>query len=331
LVTEFAGKKLKFSDFPRITYQEAMDKYGTDKPDLRFGMELIDLSEDLKNTEFGVFSGALKNGGVVKAICVENGASLTRSEIDKFTEIAKLNGAGGLAYLNFKEDEVQSPIAKFLSKDELEAIKIKLSVKEGDAVFFGADSIGVVNKVLGVLRNEFAENFKLKDPNEVAVLWVVDFPFYEWDDKANKLDFGHNPFSMPKGGEGALDVKTDEEKLKIKADQYDLVMNGLECASGAVRNYKPELMYKAFENVGISKQKVDEKFGARIKAFKFGAPPHAGCAPGLDRIFMVLRDEPNIREVIAFPKNGSGVDLMMNSPSAVEKSQLDELGINLKG
>lgn len=331
LVTEFAGKKLKFSKFPRISYEEAMDKYGTDKPDLRFGMELTNLSEIFENTEFGVFGGALKNGGVVKAICVENGASLTRSEIDKFTEVAKLNGAGGLAYINFKDDEVQSPIAKFLSEKELEDLKIKLKVKANDAVFFGADSVGVVNKVLGVLRNEFAEHFKLKNPNEVAVLWVVDFPFYEWDEKAKKLDFGHNPFSMPKGGEQALDVKRDEERLKIKADQYDLVMNGLECASGAVRNYKPELMYKAFANVGISKEKVDEKFGAMIKAFKFGAPPHAGCAPGLDRIFMVLRDEPNIREVIAFPKNGSGVDLMMNSPSAVEKSQLDELGINLKG
>ena len=329
LVTEFAGKKLKFSEFPRISYEEAMERYGTDKPDLRFGMELVNLSEIFENTEFGVFGGALKNGGVVKAICVENGANLTRSEIDKFTEIAKLNGAGGLAYINFRDGEVQSPIAKFLSEKELEDLKLKLNVKDGDAIFFGADSVGVVNKVLGVLRNEFAERFKLKNPNEVAVLWVVDFPFYEWDEKANKLDFGHNPFSMPKGGEAALDVKTDEERLKIKADQYDLVMNGLECASGAVRNYKPELMYKAFENVGISKEKVDEKFGAMIKAFKFGAPPHAGCAPGLDRIFMVLRDEPNIREVIAFPKNGSGVDLMMNSPSAVEKSQLDELGIKL--
>ncbi|HRV76443.1 MAG TPA: aspartate--tRNA ligase, partial [Candidatus Saccharimonadales bacterium] len=330
LITEFAGKKLKFSEFPRISYDEAMNKYGSDKPDLRFGMELVDLSEDLSETEFGVFAGALKNGGVIKAISVKGGASLSRSEIDKFTEVAKLNGAGGLAYISFKGGEVQSPIAKFLSESEIESIKTKLDVEDGDTVFFGADSIGIVNKVLGALRNEFAEYFELKDPNEVAVLWVVDFPFYEWDDKANKLDFGHNPFSMPKDGASAFDVNTDEERLKIVADQYDLVINGYECASGAVRNYKPEVMYRAFESVGIAKETVDKRFGAMIEAFKFGAPPHAGCAPGLDRIFMVLRDEPNIREVIAFPKNGSGVDLMMNSPSEVDKAQLDELGINLR-
>lgn len=329
LVTEYAGKKLKFTDFPRISYEEAMNRYGSDKPDLRFGMELVDLTEDFVETQFGVFAGAIKNGGFVKAICVENGASLTRSEIDKFTEVAKTHGAGGLAYINFKDGEVQSPIAKFLSDEELNSIRTKLNVMDGDAVFFGADNIGVVNKVLGALRNEFAEHFSLKDPNEVAVLWVVDFPFYEWDDKANKLDFGHNPFSMPKGGVSAFDVDSDEDRLNILADQYDLVMNGYECASGAVRNYKPEVMYRAFETVGVSKETVDKRFGAMIEAFKFGAPPHAGCAPGLDRIFMVLRDEPNIREVIAFPKNGSGVDLMMNSPSEVDQAQLDELGIKL--
>ncbi len=329
LVKEFAGKKLKFDNFPRISYEEVMNKYGTDKPDLRFGMELVDLSEDFEDTDFGVFAGSIKNGGVVKAICVEGGALLSRSEIDKFTDVARQNGAGGLAYINFKDGEVVSPIAKFLSETEINAIKQKLNVKDGDAVFFGADSIGVVNRVLGALRNEFAEHFNLKDPNEVAILWVVDFPFYEWDDRANKIDFGHNPFSMPKGGVAAFDVDTDEDRLKIRADQYDLVMNGYECASGAVRNYKPEVMYKAFEAVGISSAEVDKRFGAMIGAFKFGAPPHAGCAPGLDRIFMVLRNESNIREVIAFPKNGSGVDLMMDSPSIVDDAQLKELGIRL--
>jgi len=306
LVKDFAGKRLKFVDFPRITHYEAMNRYGSDKPDLRFGMELVDLSEDLVGTEFGVFAGALKNGGAVKAICVEDGSSLTRSEIDKFTELAKQSGAGGLAYINFKDGEVQSPIAKFLSDKELEVIKSKLNV------------------------NEFAEHFKLKDPNEVAVLWVVDFPFYEWDEKANKLDFGHNPFSMPKGGLGALEgADTDEKKLALVADQYDLVMNGYECSSGAVRNYNPEVMYKVFEVLGYSAKYVESKFGAMLNAFKFGAPPHAGCAPGLDRIFMILMGEDNIREIVAFPKNGSGIDLMMNSPSKVEPAQLDELGIKL--
>jgi aspartyl-tRNA synthetase len=330
LVTKFAGKRLKFTEFPRITHEEAMNRYGSDKPDLRFGMELIDLSEDLAGTEFGVFAGALKNNGVVKAICVEGCASLTRSEIDKFTETAKNFGAGGLAYVNFKDGEVQSPIAKFLSEAELTAIKEKTGAKDGDAVFFGADSIGVVNKVLGALRNEFADHFKLKDSNEVAVLWVVDFPFYEWDDKANKLDFGHNPFSMPKGGLEALNsAKTDEEKLAIVADQYDLVINGYECSSGAVRNYSPEIMYRAFGILGYSKEYVEAKFGGMLNAFKYGAPPHAGSAPGLDRIFMILMGEDNIREIVAFPKNGSGFDLMMNSPSVVDEAQLDELGIKL--
>lgn len=330
LVTDFAGKKLKFSEFPRITHQEAMSRYGSDKPDLRFGMELVDLSEVLQNTEFGVFAGAVKNGGAVKAIRVEGGASLTRSEIDKFTDIAKQNGAGGLAYINYKDGEVQSPIAKFLSEEELSKIKEKTGANDGDAVFFGADSVGVVNRVLGVLRSEFADHFGLKDPNVVAALWVVDFPFYEWDEKARKIDFGHNPFSMPKGGLEALEnAATDEEKLAIVADQYDLVMNGYECSSGAVRNYNPEIMYKAFEVLGYSKEYVESKFGGMLSAFKYGAPPHAGSAPGLDRIFMILMGEDNIREIVAFPKNGGGMDLMMNSPSVVEQAQLDELGIKL--
>ncbi len=330
LVTDLGGKELVSDVIPRISYEEAMNKYGSDRPDLRFGMELVDLSAELQNTEFGVFGGALKNGGAVKAICVKNGASLSRSEIDKFTESAKQAGAGGLAYINLKDGEVQSPIAKFLTGAELDVIQSKLEAKDGDAIFFGADSLGVVNKVLGVLRNEFAEHFKLKDPSKVALAWVVDFPFYEWDEKRNRIDFGHNPFSMPKGGLEAFEAaRTDQDKLAILADQYDMVMNGYEICSGAVRNYKPELMYGAFAAVGTDKESVDKRFGGMIKAFKFGAPPHAGCAFGLDRIFMVLRDEPNIREVIAFPKNGSGVDLMMDSPSIVDQDQLDELGIKV--
>lgn len=326
LVKNFAGKKLLSEEIPRIPYEVAMEKYGSDKPDLRFGMELINLNNALAETEFGVF----KNAECVKAICVKNGASLSRKQIDNFTEIAKSEGAGGLAYITFIEGEAKSPIVKFLSENELSKIKEETGAEDGDAIFFGADKREVVNKVLGRLRNEFATFFNLKNNNEVALAWVVDFPFYEFDEKNQKVDFGHNPFSMPKGGVEALrNAKTDAEKLAIKADQYDMVMNGYEICSGAVRNHNPEVMYEAFGLLGYDKKYVEAKFGAMLNAFKFGAPPHAGCAFGLDRIFMILMDEENIREVVAFPKNGSGVDVMMSSPSVVDENQLKELKIEI--
>lgn len=326
LVKNFAKKELLNEEIPRIPYEVAMEKYGSDKPDLRFEMELIDLNDILAETEFGVF----KNAECVKAICVKNGASLSRKQIDGFTEIAKSEGAGGLAYLTYTDEGVKSPIAKFLSEEELSKIQEKTGAQAGDAVFFGADKRGVVNKVLGRLRNEFADFFNLKDENKVALAWIVDFPFYEFDEKNRKVDFGHNPFSMPKGGVEALrNAKTDAEKLAIKADQYDMVMNGYEICSGAVRNHNPEVMYEAFGLLGYDKKYVESKFGAMLNAFKFGAPPHAGCAFGLDRIFMILMNEDNIREVVAFPKNGSGVDVMMSSPSAVDDVQLKELKIEI--
>jgi len=326
LVKNFAKKELLSEEIPRIPYEVAIEKYGSDKPDLRFGMELVDLNDVLTETEFGVF----KNAECVKAICVKNGASLSRKQIDNFTEIAKSEGAGGLAYITYIEGEVKSPIVKFLNENELSKIKEKTGAEDGDAIFFGADKREVVNKVLGRLRNEFADFFNLKDENKVALAWVVDFPFYEFDEKNNKVDFGHNPFSMPKGGVEVLrNAETDAEKLSIKADQYDMVMNGYEICSGAVRNHNPEVMYEAFGLLGYDKKYVEEKFGAILNAFKFGAPPHAGCAFGLDRIFMILMNEDNIREVVAFPKNGSGVDVMMSSPSFVDEGQLKELKIEL--
>ena len=320
LVTEFAGKKLLSEDIPRIPFQESMEKYGVDKPDLRYGMELIELTDAFANTDFKVFKAPC-----VKAICVKGGASLTRSQIDDFTEKAKKLGAGGLAYILYSEGEAKSPILKFMSEQEIAAVKERTGAEDGDAVFFGADERAVVNKVLGQLRIAFADFYNLKDPNLVSLCWIVDFPFYEWDDKRNKLDFGHNPFSMPKGGLAALEnAKTDEEKLAIVADQFDMVMNGYEVASGAVRNYNPEIMFKVFNILGYSNEYVEARFGGMLNAFKFGAAPHAGCAPGLDRIFMVLENEENIRDIVAFPKNGNGVDLMMDSPSVVDQSQLDE-------
>lgn len=337
LVTDFAGKKLLQQDIPRISYADAMERFGSDKPDLRFDMELVDLTNELSSTEFGVF----KNAECIKAICVKGGSGLSRSQVDQFTEIAKSEGAGGLAYLTFEQEDIasettnsyaigvngmaaKSPIAKFLSAEELRVIQEKTGAALGDTVFFGADRRTVVNKVLGRLRNEFASHFNLKDPNVIALCWIVDFPFYEMDEKTGKLDFSHNPFSMPKGNLEALD---GDDKLGIVADQYDMVMNGYEICSGGVRNHNPEVMYKVFGVLGYDQAYVDSRFGAMINAFKYGAPPHAGCAFGIDRMFMELMGEDNIREVVAFPKNGSGVDLMMASPSVVDKAQLKDLHI----
>ena len=354
LATDFAGKKLldlsglvvgDGSPIPRIAYRDAMEMYGSDKPDLRFGMELIELTNVFADTEFGVF----KNAECIKAICVKNGASLSRKQIDQFTDIAKSEGAGGLPYIKYVKikhpDEAQgyaipitssdfygydaiSPVAKHLSDRERKSLIDTMKPEDGDVVFFGADTRPVVNAVLGRLRNEFATHFNLKDPNVVAFAWIIDFPFYEWDDHGKKLDFGHNPFGMPKGGIEALEsATTDADKLAIVADQFDMVMNGYEICSGGVRNHNPAVLYKVFDLLGFSESYVEEKFGAMLNAFKYGAPPHAGCAFGVDRILMELIDETNVRETLAFPKNGSGVDVMMDSPSMVDPAQLRELGL----
>lgn len=354
LATDFAGKKLldlsdllvgDGSPIPRISYRDAMETYGSDKPDLRFGMELIELTDVFADTEFGVF----KNAECIKAICVKNGASLSRKQIDQFTDVAKSEGAGGLAYIKYvtikNADKAQgyvmpmhtnvpcfydviSPVAKFLSDEEHKLLIEKMNPEDGDVIFFGADTRSVVNTVLGRLRNEFAAHFNLKKSDEVALAWIIDFPFYEWDDHGKKLDFGHNPFSMPKGGLQALEATvTDADKLAIVADQFDMVMNGYEICSGGVRNHNPAVLYKVFDLLGFSESYVEEKFGAMLNAFKYGAPPHAGCAFGVDRILMELIDETNVRETLAFPKNGSGVDVMMESPSTVDPAQLKELGL----
>ena len=335
LATKFAEKKLVLKSevaktflnsgekVPRIPFEAAMDNYGVDKPDLRYGMELIDLTDVFLETEFKVFKTSC-----VKALCVKGGAALTRREIDEFTEQARKLGAGGLAYILYSEGEAKPPILKFMSEKEISEVKKRTGAEDGDAVFFGADERPLVNKVLGQLRIQFADHFGMKNPDEVALCWIVDFPFYEWDEKNKKLDFGHNPFSMPKGGmEALVNAKSDAEKLAIVADQYDMVMNGFEVASGAVRNYNPEIMYKVFNILGYNNEYVEARFGGMLSAFKFGAPPHAGCAPGLDRIFMILEGEENIRDIVAFPKNGAGVDLMMGSPSVVDQTQLDETRI----
>lgn len=325
LVTVFAGKTLLTEEIPRISYQESMEKYGVDKPDLRYGMEMIELTETLKNTNFKVFQSPC-----VKAIRVENGASLTRSQIDLFTEKARKLGASGLAYIMYENGVEKSPIAKFLQPEELARIKEVTGAKDGDAIFFCSDDRTKVNKILGQLRIAFADHFNLKDDSVVALCWIIDFPFYEWNDGEHKLDFGHNPFSMPKGGLNPLEsAATDEEKLAIVADQYDMVMNGYEICSGAVRNHSPEIMYKVFGILGYDHEYVEKRFGGMLSAFKFGAPPHAGCAFGIERIFMVLNDNKNIRDIVAFPKNGSGIDLMMSSPSFVDDYQLKDAHVKI--
>lgn len=332
LTKEFGHKKLvstytSGSDpIPRLTYHEAMERYGTDKPDLRYHLELVELTDALGETDFGVF----KQAECIKAICVKGGASFTRKQIDNFTELAKAEGAGGLAYLTYEESGIKSPIAKFLSKSELDEITRRTEATAGDIVLFGADRRALVNKVLGKLRVALADFQELKHDDEVALCWVTDFPFYEYDEANARVDFGHNPFSMPKGGIATLEqAATDEQKLAITADQYDMVMNGYEICSGAVRNHNPDIMYKVFEILGYDHAYVEQKFGALLNAFRYGAPPHAGCAYGLDRIFMVMENTDNIRDVVAFPKNGSGTDLMMGSPSQVLDVQLKELHIRL--
>jgi aspartyl-tRNA synthetase len=330
LTEDYAGKQVLQKPFPRIPYHEAMEKYGSDRPDLRFGMELVDLTEDLANTEFTVFANAIKSGGkaggAVKAICAPGAASFSRSQIDELTEFVRKEGAGGLAYITLTDEGPKSPILKFLSENELQTIISKTNAKTGDAIFFGADTRELVNKVLGKLRSELGDRFNLKDPNVIAWAWIIDFPMYEWSDTEKKIDFMHNPFSMPIGGLKALN---SQDPLEIKADQYDIIANGLELSSGAIRNYDTEIMYKAFDIVGIDKATVDEKFGAMIRAFEYGSPPSGGFAPGIDRLLMVLTNESNIREVIAFPKNGAAVDVLMDAPSAVDEKQLKELHIKL--
>jgi aspartyl-tRNA synthetase len=340
LTEKFAEKKCAQKPFPRIPYLEAMDLYGSDKPDLRFEMKMVNLTEYLKNTSFSVFGNAIKNGGVVKAICCQGGAKLSRSQIDELTEMVKKEGAGGLAYIviDSLEDSHQgipdgnlqgnlrSPILKFLSADETHSILTKTHAAPGDIIFFGADQKSVVNKVLGKLRDKLGDVFGLKDPNVVAWAWIMDFPMFEYSETEKRWDFMHNPFSMPQGGLEALEKQKPDE---VRAYQYDIIANGLELSSGAIRNYKPEIMYKAFEICGYSKQTVDEKFGGMIRAFEYGAPPHGGFAPGIDRMLMLFQNEPNIREVIAFPKNGSAEDVMMGAPGTVEEKQLKELHIKL--
>lgn len=331
LVEKFTNKKnvnlTADNRFVQIPYQESMIKYGCDKPDLRFDLEIKPITDLVVGCGFKVFADmASQAGHVVHALKVDGGGKFTRKEIDDLTKIAQDEGAKGLAYIVIKENnELQSPIVKFLGEELCQKIVSFLEAKSGDIIFFGADKFEIVCKVLGTVRNVCADKLGLKDKNKVAWAWIVDFPMYEYSEiEEGRIDFGHNPFSMPKGGLEALNAKNP---FDIIAQQFDLVLNGFEVSSGGIRNHNLEIMYKAFSIAGYDQEEVKKRFGGMLRAFEYGAPPHGGNAPGLDRLIMILNDCNSIRDMYAFPKDGRGRDLMMDSPGEVNKKQLKELGL----
>lgn len=332
LFEEFSELKITPPPFTRITYADAMLKYGIDKPDLRNPIMLSDATEVFKGSEFSIFAGAIEKGAVVRAIPAPQTSSQPRSFFDKMITYAQTElGAKGLAYITFAEDgTAKGPIAKFLTNEKLAVLKNTAGLQSGDSVFFTCGTELEAAKLAGKVRIKLGEELDLLIKGEYRFCWVVDFPFYEWNEETKRVDFSHNPFSMPQGGLEILEqADTVEKQLAIKAYQYDIVCNGIELSSGAIRNHKPEIMYKAFEIAGYNKEEVDARFGGMIRAFKFGAPPHGGLAPGVDRIVMMLAQEPNIREVICFPQNQNAQDLLMGAPSVVKPEQLRELNIIL--
>ncbi len=328
---EFSDWKVTDYPFPRITYDEAMKKYGTDKPDLRNPILIAGVCSIWKDSEFAIFKQVLAAGGKIRAIPAPGCADKPRSFFDNMIEFAKANGAKGLAYIGFdKEGTPKGPIAKFLSPEKLEELKQKAGLVNGDAVFFSSGPKLEAETIAGKVRTEIANQLGLIKEGEYKFCWVVDFPYYEWNADENKIDFSHNPFSMPQGGLEALNAaKSNEELLAIKAFQYDIVCNGVELSSGAIRNHKPEIMVRAFEIAGYTKADVEGKFAALFNAFHYGAPPHGGLAPGVDRMVMLIANEPNIREVIAFPMNQQAQDLLMQAPNTAGEKHLRELNIQL--
>ncbi|MDR2777179.1 MAG: aspartate--tRNA ligase [Rickettsiales bacterium] len=327
LFSTFSGRVVSKPPFRRISFGDSMMKYGTDKPDLRNPILIYDVSDIFRNSNFSTFAKAIEGGAVVRAIAVENIAHRPRSFFDKMVDYAVEEGSKGLGYIVFDGDCVaKGPVAKFMNRDELEMIRNRTGIGSGGALFFSCDVEGEAAKLAGKVRTKLGQELDLINGEEYKFCWIVDFPLYEINEETGKLDFSHNPFSFPRGG---LEAFNTNDPLTIIADQYDCVCNGQEMCSGAIRNHKPEIMYKSFGLAGYSRAAVDSKFGGMISAFKYGAPPHGGCAFGLERMVRLLLDEPSLREVIAFPPNGRGVDLMMGSPSAVDDEQLRELNIEL--
>ena len=332
LFKKFSSKKLLFEKFPRITYQETMLKYGTDKPDLRNPLTIHDLTDIFTrdDVKFDIFKKLVKSGSKVKSIVTKNTKDKPRSFFDNIDKWAKEEGASGLAYFTFEKEtkiSAKGPVGKFFSEDSLKEI-MKITLAEaGDSIFFACDKLNEVEKILAIARDKIARDLKLIDEDKFAFCWIVDYPMFEIDAQTKKIKFSHNPFSMPQGEIKSINF---DKPLEIKAYQYDIVCNGVELSSGAIRNHIPDLMYKLFSIAGYDKKKVDEKFSGMINALSYGAPPHGGIAPGIDRIVMLLANEKNIREVTMFPMNQNAQDLMMKAPSTVNEEQLKELGIYFK-
>lgn len=326
LFKEFSnGRKVSDAPFIRIPFRESMLKYGTDKPDLRNPLIIVDATPLFGNSGFSLYDQMVQDGQKVRAIVAPGAAEKPRSFFDKFDAIAKEQNMGGMAYIAFGANGAKG-LSRFFDGQKLDEIKKFFALKDGDAVLFMAGKENVVSKFAGVVRNKLGQELDLFEKDAFRFCWIVDFPFYEQNEETGAVEFSHNPFSMPQGG---MDALLNKNPLEILAYQYDLVCNGAELASGAVRNHKPEIMYKAFEIAGYGHDVVDNKFGGMINAFHYGAPPHAGCAPGIDRAVMLLLDEPIIRDVIIFPLNGKAQDLLMQAPNTVSDEQLKELHIKL--
>ncbi len=320
------GRAVTPAPFPRIPFDEAMLKYGTDKPDLRNPLVIVDATEAFRGSGFGLFARAVEQGGVVRAIRAPGAAAKPRSFFDKLNEWARAEGAGGLGYVQFEADGAKGPIAKNLDAPRLERIRTLAGAGAGDAVFFVCARPAEAAAFAGKTRTRLCAELDLLEKNAYRLCWIVDFPMFELNPDTKKIEFSHNPFSMPQGGLEALNTK---DPLTIKAYQYDIVCNGVELSSGAIRNHLPEVMVRAFEIAGYTRKDVEERFAGLFNAFQYGAPPHGGSAPGIDRIVMLLADEPNIREVVAFPMNQQAQDLLMGAPAEVAPERLKELHIRL--
>jgi aspartyl-tRNA synthetase len=322
------GRKVTPPPFPRITYEDALLKYGSDKPDLRNPLVIAEVGDVFRGSDFAVFARLVEKGGVVRGIPAPGAAARPRSFFDKLNDWARGEGAPGLGYIVFSDDgEAKGPIAKFLDAPRLERLRALTGVGNGDAVFFVADAKpAAAAKLAGLARTKIAQEMNLIAKGEFRFCWIVDFPMYERNEETGQIEFSHNPFSMPQGGLEALETR---DPLTINAFQYDIVCNGVELSSGAIRNHRPDIMYKAFEIAGYSREDVEARFGGMLNAFKYGAPPHGGSAPGIDRIVMLLADTPNIREIVAFPMNQQAQDLLMQAPSPVPPERLKELHIKL--